>query len=93
MAAARRVGIMAAMSWIRTIPDDQAEGPLKEQYDAAYRRAGRVYHVVRIMSLNPAVMKASLELYRAIMFGPSPLSRRQREMLAVVVSQANRCEY
>jgi alkylhydroperoxidase family enzyme len=45
------------------------------------------------MSPNPAVLKATLELYLAIMYGPSPLSRMQREMLAVVVSRTNGCRY
>jgi hypothetical protein len=34
-----------------------------------------------------------MELYRAIMFGPSELSRTERELLAVVVSCANDCHY
>lgn len=38
-------------------------------------------------------MWASMNLYRAIMFGPSPLSRRQREMMATVVSASNGCHY
>ena len=38
------------------------------------------------MSLNPPVLRASMELYRAIMFGESGLSRRERELLATVTS-------
>jgi uncharacterized peroxidase-related enzyme len=34
-----------------------------------------------------------MELYLDIMFGRSPLSRAQREMIAVVVSVANGCQY
>jgi alkylhydroperoxidase family enzyme len=34
-----------------------------------------------------------MELYKAIMFGPSELARAERELLAVVVSAANRCHY
>jgi alkylhydroperoxidase family enzyme len=45
------------------------------------------------MSPNPAVLRASMEFYRAIMYGPSPLSRVQREMLAVVVSATTGCRY
>jgi alkylhydroperoxidase family enzyme len=45
------------------------------------------------MSLNPSVMEASMGLYRTLMFGRSPLSRVQREMLAVVTSKANDCFY
>jgi alkylhydroperoxidase family enzyme len=46
-----------------------------------------------VMSLNPTAMEASMGLYRALMFTPSPLSRVQREMLAVVTSKANDCFY
>ena len=81
------------MSWIKTIPDRDATGALKELYDAAIRRAGRVYNIVRLMSLNPPVLDASMGAYRAIMFGDSPLNRSLREFLAVVVSRANRCHY
>ena len=45
------------------------------------------------MSLNPSVLHRSMELYKAIMFGPSPLSRQERELLATVVSSVNECEY
>jgi alkylhydroperoxidase family enzyme len=49
--------------------------------------------IVRTMSLNPSVLDASMGLYVAAMHGASPLSRSQREMLAVVVSRANDCHY
>jgi alkylhydroperoxidase family enzyme len=45
------------------------------------------------MSLRPGVLRASMALYREIMFGPSQLSRQERELLAVVVSNANACAY
>jgi len=81
------------MPWIKQIPLAEATGPLKAQFDAALKRAGRVWHIVHIMSLNPRVLKASMEHYKAIMFGPSPLSRAQREMLATVVSAEVGCHY
>ena len=81
------------MAWIRLVGDREATGPLKVHYDAALKRAGRVWGIVRLMSPNPAVLEASMNLYRAIMFGESPLSRAQREMLAVVTSTANGCHY
>ena len=34
-----------------------------------------------------------MNLYKDIMFGQSPLKRYQREMMAIVVSSANQCEY
>ena len=81
------------MTWIRTVPEGGAEGDLKPFYDAAMKRAGKVFGIVRLMSPNPKVLEASMDLYLAVMFGPSPLSRAQREMLAVVVSSKNGCHY
>jgi alkylhydroperoxidase family enzyme len=81
------------MPYIRTIPPEDADGSLKRQYDAALQRAGRVYNVVRIQSLDPPVLDASIRLYRTLMLGPSSLERADREMLAVVVSRANDCFY
>ena len=45
------------------------------------------------MSLRPEVLKQSMEMYRAIMFGPSGLTRAERELLATVTSQINECHY
>ena len=81
------------MAWIRTVDAGEAGGDLKPLYDAAVNRAGKVFGIVRLMSPNPAVLEASMALYRAVMFGPSPLSRRRREMIATVVSATNGCHY
>jgi alkylhydroperoxidase family enzyme len=78
---------------LRLIDEGEATGQLKEQYDAAIGRAGKVFNIVKSMSLNPRVLGASMDLYRVIMFGPSELSRVERELLAVVVSCANDCHY
>ncbi|MFY9341446.1 MAG: carboxymuconolactone decarboxylase family protein [Planctomycetota bacterium] len=83
------------MPWIRQFADDDADTPADAQRElaAARQRAGRVWNIVRIMTPNPAVLRASMAMYQAIMHGPSPLSRRQRELLAVVVSKENGCVY
>jgi alkylhydroperoxidase family enzyme len=81
------------MPWIKQISINNATGLLKRQFDAAIKRAGRVWHIVHIMSLNPHSMKDSLRFYKTVMKGASPLSRIQREMLAVVVSVENGCHY
>jgi uncharacterized peroxidase-related enzyme len=78
---------------LRLIGEEEASGELKTEYEAAVARAGKVFNVVKAMSLNPKVLTASMGLYRAIMFGPSELSRVERELLAVVVSCANDCHY
>jgi alkylhydroperoxidase family enzyme len=81
------------MAWLRTVPPERAEGLLGRIYAAAVRRAGRVFQIVRAMSLAPPVLEASLELYQRVMLAPGGLSRRRREMLAVVVSAENSCHY
>ncbi len=72
---------------------DEASGVTKDEYDAALRRAGRIWNIVAIQSQLPEVMRDSMRLYSSIMFGPSPLSRAQREMIAVVTSRVNECHY
>jgi len=81
------------VTWIRTIPPGDASGPLRESYDRAVARAGRVYGIIRAMSLSADVLDASIELYLKIMFAKGGLTRRQRELLAVVVSSTNSCHY
>ncbi len=81
------------MAWIRTIAPEEATGALKAEYDRALRRAGRLWNILRLQSLNPGALKASTGLYLAVMYGESALSRGQRELLAVVVSRTNGCHY
>lgn len=81
------------MAWIKTIEPEEATGELKEEYDKAVRRAGKVFNILKVQSLNPAALKASIQLYLATMYGPSGLSRAEREMLGTVVSWANDCFY
>ena len=81
------------MPHIRLIDPEEAEGLLAEEYAAAVERAGKVYNIVRSMSPNPEVMRASMAMYKAIMFGQSSLSRQDRELLATVVSAVNECYY
>lgn len=81
------------MAWITLAPVSAAAGLLRAEYDAAVARAGRIWQIVKVQSLNAPALKHSLALYSTVMMGASPLSRAQREMLAVVVSRANDCHY
>ena len=81
------------MPWIDQIAISDATGVLKRQFEAAIKRAGRVWHIVHIMSINPPAMRSSIQFYRTIMMGVSPLSRVQREMLATVTSYELDCFY
>ncbi len=79
--------------WIESIPLADATGELKELYDRIGGSRGGVAHIHQAQSLNPRVLATHFELYKALMFLPSPLSRADREALAVTVSRANSCEY
>ena len=81
------------MAYIRTIAPEEATGELKQYYDAAVKRAGRVFNIVRLQSLNPRALAASVNLYQTLMLGPGSLPRAVREMLATVVSREQRCFY
>ena len=81
------------MTWIRTIGVEEATGRLAKIYAAAIGRAGRVFGIVRTMSLAPSVLDASMGLYQRVMYAKEGLARYQREMLAVVVSRVNDCHY
>lgn len=55
--------------------------------------AESIDNILASHSLNPDAMRAHVALYRTIMFGPSPLTRAEREAIAVAVSAANDCHY
>ncbi len=80
-------------AWIRTVDEEEARGELKARYEEVQRRRGRVSNVMKIHSLDPEAMGLHLDLYVHLMFGKSTLSRPQREMIAVAVSEANGCRY
>ena len=88
-----RIGHKPPVPHLRLIEVDEATGELRLEYDAAIARAGKVFNIVKAMSLSPSVLARSIELYREIMFGDSELSRTDRELLATVVSRTNDCHY
>ncbi len=81
------------MAFINVIEPEDADGRLLEVYDDLLKSRGKIAEVHKIQSLNPESIVNHMDLYLTIMFGKSPLKRYQREMMAVVVSKANNCEY
>jgi uncharacterized peroxidase-related enzyme len=82
-----------AMARIRVIQENEAEGMLHEVYQGLIKSRGKLAEVHKIQSLNPKTIISHMELYMDIMYGQSPLKRWQREMIAVIVSKTNQCEY
>ncbi len=81
------------MAFIPYIPYDEARGLLAELYGRYGAEGEGVDNIIRIHSLNPPSMAHHVQLYAHLMRGRSPLSRAQREMIAVAVSAANDCFY
>ena len=81
------------MAHIRYIPPDEAGPALSPLYRRYGDGEGNLDNILRVHSLNPPSLKHHYDLYRHLMTGPSPLSRLQREMIAVAVSADNDCFY
>ena len=81
------------MAWIKTITEADAKDDLKEKYNELIEPWGGVDNILKIHSLNPESLDAHVKLYKTIMYGKSPIKRRDREMIAVVVSTINHCHY
>lgn len=81
------------MPKIKVIHPEEAKGRLKEIYDKLEAKRGQLAEVHKIQSLRPESIVMHIDLYMEIMYSKSQLSRAQREMMAVIVSQENNCEY
>jgi len=72
------------MAFIRYVPD--ADIPPAD-------RVNDDDHIIRIHGVHPRTMRQHYDLYVELMRGRGPLTRVQREMIAVVVSATNGCHY
>ena len=81
------------MARIEVIEPEAATGILAEVYNELTSSRGKIAEVHKIQSLNPQSIRDHMNLYMTVMFARSPLSRAEREMMAVIVSSANGCAY
>lgn len=72
------------MAFIPYVPDDDIPPAHRVPDDD---------HIIRIHGVHSATMKHHFDLYVELMRAPGPLTRLQREMIAVVVSATNGCHY
>ena len=66
---------------------------LKAIWAKCVEKLGFVPNVYSALSLRPQRLRNFMAAYNEIMLAPSGLTRLEREMVAVVVSSANRCYY
>ena len=81
------------MAFIKLFKFQESTGLLKKEYEKGLRRAGRILNILSIQSQTPEILKNSMNLYGSTMFGNSNISRFDSELLAVVTSISNECEY
>ena len=96
------------MTWIKTVPPGEADDVLRGCYEAVARLyppeyGGQVAALVRpdggsdsivaAHSLIPEAMRHAMSTFGVLLDPGLPLSRRQHEMIAAVVSVQNRCFY
>ncbi|MFN0180974.1 MAG: hypothetical protein ACKVZ0_19385 [Gemmatimonadales bacterium] len=72
------------MAFIRYVPPDEL---------APSDRVSDPDHIIQVHAIHPAIMRQHYDLYRSLMHGSGPLTRREREILAVRVSGLNHCPY
>jgi hypothetical protein len=96
------------MTWIKTIPSEDADPALRQCYEAIYSLYPPEYHqdveslrrpdcgtdsITVAHSLLPDAMRHAMSTFAVLLRPDLPLSRRQHEMIASVVSAQNRCFY
>lgn len=81
------------MSWVPMISEEQATGKLREVYELARRRAGKVPNIARLQGLRPDTTERGFSLYCQVMDDPTGISKRERMLIATVVSKVNGCLY
>ena len=81
------------MAFIRKVDPQDATGTLRDEYARIEKERGAVGDIFAVTGQHPGVPSAHLALYSEVHFADSPLSRRERELIATVVSRANGCAY
>ena len=94
------------MTWIKTVPFEEADEKLKhameaqrELYPIEYAEPvhptpdGESSGIVASHSLIPDALLHAFATFGALMSPELPLSRRQHEMITTLVSVNNRCHY
>lgn len=79
---------------IYDLPDpDTLDEDMQRYLEVCREKLGMVPNVLRTFTVNQDKLRAFVQYYNTLMLAPSGLSKLEREMVAVVVSSANRCYY
>lgn len=76
------------------LPEREAlDDDIKAYFAKCDEKLGMVPHVLQAYTRRPSKFRTFTRFYNELMLGESGLSKLEREMVAVVVSSANRCYY
>ena len=93
------------MTWIRTIPNSEADEKLlraieaqrlvypKEYQDPVHPDESGGSSIVGSHTLIPGALYHAFSTFGVLLSPDLPLTRRQHEMITTVVSVTNRCQY
>ena len=82
------------MTWITTIPYEQATGPLKTLYDRVKGPDNNVDNIMLAHSLRPHSMEGHMALYKYVLHHPrNTIKKWFLEALGVYTSMLNECHY
>ncbi len=69
------------------------DADMQKYFAVCQEKLGFVPNVLAAYSFDQSKLRAFVNLYNDLMLAESGLSKLEREMIAVVVSSANRCYY
>lgn len=78
---------------LRIPPRTRLAPDLRKYFDLCDEKIGFLPNVLAAYSFDETKLRAFIGMYNDLMLGDSALSKLEREMIAVVVSAANRCYY
>ena len=78
---------------LRVPKRSQLDADLKKYFAVCDEKIGFLPNVLAAYSFDQAKLRAFSGMYNDLMLADSPLTRLEREMIAVVVSSANHCYY
>ena len=82
------------MTWIRTIPYEEAEGKVKDLYERIKGPNNNVDNIMMAHSLRPHSMEGHMALYKNVLHhSKNTLPKWLLEAVGVCVSIINQCEY
>jgi alkylhydroperoxidase family enzyme len=79
--------------YIKLVAAEEAEGDLLDVYIAHEIDQGIIFPPYEVLTNNGPALKGLTLFQQAVRFGPSPLSRLQREMIATLTSGATGCVF